>query len=267
MLIGEPRRHQRRHRLEDVPVGGAGFGLEQLLAQEESQRPMADPGRLLDLERPLLLAAPGDQDIPLPEGEPAARTDIPAAVQLTAERERDRRRRQLVRRPEIRLDPPDLAAEVVADNRPRVAAVEDQGDGRGLGRQLPQPELDLVVLDVPVLMRSPAAVRGDDRLVEAIGLVPFEIGHLRAVAAVVEDHDIVLTHPLDQLPHRPENALPRRPLIRDHGDMALRKFKRIHENLPHHLDIIDTAGELTSGSEVGIPVDADQQGPSISAEY
>ena len=93
MLIREPRRQPRRQRLEDVPVGRAGLGLPQLLAQEEGQRAMDDTRRLLDLARLLVPAAPGDQDIPLAERQPAARPDIPAAVQKTAERERNRRRR------------------------------------------------------------------------------------------------------------------------------------------------------------------------------
>ena len=49
-----------------------------------------------------------------------------------------------------------------------------------------------------------------------------------------------------------ENALAGRLLVLERRDMVLRKIERILENLPHHLDIVDTAAELPARGEVGI---------------
>ena len=264
VLRGELGRDLRRQRLEHVAVRGAGLRLAQLLGQKEGQSAMAYAARLLHLAGLLVPPASGEEDVLLAEREPAAGADVPAAVERSVGCHRNRRGRQLIRRPQIRLDPTHLAAEVVANDGSRMTTVEDQGDVGGLRRQVLEPEIDLVVLDVAVLMGGAAAVVGDDRLVEPVRLIPLDVGHLGPMAAVVDHHDVLGAGPLGKVLHGAEDPLPRGLLVGEQRDLALREMERARENLAHDLDVIDAARELPPGGEFRVAVDPDQQGPLLA---
>ncbi len=249
--------------LEQVGGGGPGRAALQCPEQEGGERAVDDLA-LGVLEGLLLGPARRQQDPPVPDGQPPARPatgrrrgDRPAGV---VRRDAHGLERALVGR-----DVPGRQPEAeVADDGPRVAAVEHERDIGRHGGHRGQPGVDLVVGEVAVGVRAAPAVAGDDRLVQPIPLG--QVGArridraLRPMPAVVEDDHVVRLHLAGQRGERRPDAGLRGVPVGQHGDPLGGEAEPRPEHGGHRGHVVHAALQLVGG-EQRVPVDADQQRP------
>ncbi len=141
-----------------------------------------------------------------------------------------------------------------------MTAVEKQGDVARLLAQAQQAQVDLVVGDVAVGEGVAAAVVGHNRLVEPVRLVALPVTDLRAVPAVTQDYDIVRLRLVGQRVERGQNAVAGRLLVGQQPHAFGCKAEAIDQDALQKFGVVDTAVKLKPLREIGVLVDADEEG-------
>ena len=118
--------------------------------------------------------------------------------------------------------------------------------------------MDLVVRDVPVRVRIPAAVPGHDRLVQTVRLIALAVGDLGAMASVEDYYDVVRLRLLYQPVESGEDTLPCCLLVAKLRDLP--ETEALLQQAPDQRHIIQAAGEGAAREE-RILIDADQERP------
>ncbi len=122
-----------------------------------------------------------------------------------------------------------------------MTGIDDDGEAGAAIENGVEDAPKLLVADV---VRTAARIRRDDRLVEFVRLVGSRVLHLRSMAGVEEEDDVVLRSRRGKSVRGGEDRVPRRRLIVERDDVARVEAAQQHEELTHGNRVVHRAGEI-----------------------